>query len=538
MKNILGVYLLALFCVGLTYLSTLPLWEGFDENAHYSSLRQIADTGTIPIYGESLLDREITDYQGPNAYISLRPPFDQDPTNPNYLTYAQFFSNPSLVENYKEKYREPHRRAIYAPGVGLNWQAQHPAIYYAALAPLTKATDQSPLVTQVFVLRLASYIFALCGIAAGFIAVLRQRKAISNPAVLGFLVYPILLPMLFPEFARLGNDAFCLLITGIMALFLSLWLEQPKNKKWLLALGFSLGIGLLTKAFFLPIGAGLGLFFLLRVWAQRKNRKQRTENLLDLILVFVPAFLLGGGWYAYKFLVFGDITGSADSIKVADKGGLVANLKENFSVSAGLRSFLVMAASWVWGGTQSLTHLPKWMQIPCVLLVLWVVIEYLRQLRMKPLADPLWLPVWMFGLFAGSLFYYAILTIALSGNGGAPGWYLHILMPWTAPALGIGFMAIWQRPRERKVLIALLGYAALFHCAALWSYITLYTGCSVKGDDKNFAFPNNAYCLDQLGTIYDRLTVIGYPWLAIIGLSGAIMCTVWLIRNVKTKLAI
>ena len=48
------LYFLTLFFVGFGYLAILPAFEGFDENAHYSSIRQIADIGTIPIYGASL----------------------------------------------------------------------------------------------------------------------------------------------------------------------------------------------------------------------------------------------------------------------------------------------------------------------------------------------------------------------------------------------------------------------------------------------------------------------------------------------------
>ena len=51
-------YLLALLFMGLAYLAILPPFEGFDETAHYSSIRQIADTATIPLYGSiSLMGR-------------------------------------------------------------------------------------------------------------------------------------------------------------------------------------------------------------------------------------------------------------------------------------------------------------------------------------------------------------------------------------------------------------------------------------------------------------------------------------------------
>jgi len=44
------------------------------------------------------------------------------------------------------------------------------------------------------------------------------------------------------------------------------------------------------------------------------------------------------------------------------------------------------------------------------------------------------------------------------------------LMPWVAPALGIGFYSLLKKPRTKPFLIGLLLYAALFHLIALWSH--------------------------------------------------------------------
>jgi len=55
--------------LGLGYLAILPPFEGFDETAHYSSIRQIADTATIPFYGSSFIDQKIEQYMkaAPNS---------------------------------------------------------------------------------------------------------------------------------------------------------------------------------------------------------------------------------------------------------------------------------------------------------------------------------------------------------------------------------------------------------------------------------------------------------------------------------------
>ena len=47
--------LAAVLLVGIGYLSILPPFEGFDEYVHYSSVRQVADTRTVPILAGALL---------------------------------------------------------------------------------------------------------------------------------------------------------------------------------------------------------------------------------------------------------------------------------------------------------------------------------------------------------------------------------------------------------------------------------------------------------------------------------------------------
>src|SRR5450759_841907 len=172
----LPLYLLALFLMGLGYLAILPAFEGFDETAHYSSVRQIADTGTIPIYGASFLDDEIAHYQGPIPYTSGRPPFDLG------LTYKKFFAQPNLVENYLSSYRQAGF-SVYRPSQEQNWQAQHPPLYYMLMAPLEKATERLSFVTQMFILRLVSFLIALAGVAFGLLASRQSEKPIkTDPA--------------------------------------------------------------------------------------------------------------------------------------------------------------------------------------------------------------------------------------------------------------------------------------------------------------------------------------------------------------------
>jgi hypothetical protein len=526
----LPLYLLAMFFIGLGYLTILPAFEGFDETAHYSSVRQIADTGTIPIYGASFLDEEIAHYQGPIPYTSGTPPFDHG------LTYKKFFTQPNLVENYLSSYRQSDFPA-YRPSQEQNWQAQHPPLYYILLAPVEKATERLSFVTQIFILRLVSFLIALAGVAFGLLASRQSEKPIkTDPAIIGFMLYPLVLPMFFPEFTRIGNDCLCLFLVGATAFLLSKWLKDENNKRLSGAIGVVLGLGLLTKAFFIPIIAALGAFLLVRIFSDKHPGTIRSAHWKNLMLIFLPALLIGGGWYAYKFIAFGTLIGSADAITLANQGGLVAGLKHNFSLYAVVRGLVVTFVSYSWAGTWSLTRLPPYLHAPLLVLAVWIFGAFALQLKRRPLTDLAWLPVWLLGTFGCGFLYHTLIGVALSDNGQTPGWYLHILLPWVAPVLGIGTLSLLQNFRTKPLFVGLLFYAVPFQIMALWSQLALFTGCATKGEDKSYTFSGHIFCLDQIPILVDRLSVLGWPVLAAVGFGGGLICVLLLMRVLRGKL--
>lgn len=189
--------------------------------------------------------------------------------------------------------------------------------------------------------------------------------------------------------------------------------------------------------------------------------------------------------------------------------------------------------SYSWAGTWSLARLPAFFHFPLLALAILVVIAYLRQLKLRTLTDMAWLPVWVFCFFAFGLIWHVVVGVALNGNGATPGWYLHILMPWVAPALGMGISSILQHRQARQLLLVLLLYAVLYQIMVFWAQLALFTGCATKGDDKYYAFSGHFFCLDQTSLLMDRVAVLGYPGLAVIGFTGGLICFLWLLVQVR-----
>jgi hypothetical protein len=349
-------------------------------------------------------------------------------------------------------------------------------------------------------------------------------KTIPEGVAAGFPVFRLVTPMFFVEFARIGNDSLCLFLLGlIFGLSIRILYRDESDLIRPFAVGVLLGLGLLTKAFFIPIAGGYALFMAYRVWHAHHDAALRRQRAVTLALVLIPALLLGAGWYVYEFLAFGSPSGSRESILLAHHGGLIANLRERFSPYVFIRDVIAIVVSWSWAGSWSLVRVSPLLHIPLLLLMGWLFLSYIREAWRCSFSEAIWLPAWLFvPLFAG-LPYHSLVVIAL-GMSGTPGWYLNILAPFLAFAMGYGIERVCRSAAGRLVLGISLVYAALFLLIVIWSQMALFAGCAIKGDEKYYQFAGHWFCLDQLADVFAHLSVLGWPIPACICLSGGFLC--------------
>ena len=501
-------YLLGLFLVGLSYIAIVPVFEGFDETAHYSSLREIALNRSIPIYGKSFIDRSIAEYKGPESYGSGAPPFDQG------YVYPKFFADDKAVDRYVEAYRSAPVSDEFSYSGTPNWQAQHPPLYYLLLAPVLKLTSNFSMYEQVLTLRVLSYLLALIGVYFGMVGASTLFSNEGRAYLIGYALYPVLLPMFFLEFGRIGNDALCLLLSGLAYYALAQCVKKAFATQYLVILGVILGLGLLTKALFVPILAGTVIYIAGRFLADKETDRRWKRSIAAGSTVLVSAVLVGGGWYLYKSVDTGAMSGSDEAIRLAASGGLMQGLSRHFDVAALLRGISVWLPTYQWAGTWSLVRLPIYFQLPSLALLLAVMLNALVGLRGRKFSNLLWMSAIIFALFIAGLVWHVFVAMALGGVPTSPGWYLHTILPWVAPALGIGLQRFFLKGRVTRLLtLGLLVITFVYQLIATWSLLSLYSACAVKSPTKQFLFQGDWYCLSDLPQMTDRLSVIASPLL-------------------------
>jgi hypothetical protein len=528
----------AILLAGAAQLLVLPPFEGFDETAHYSYIREIADTHLVPIFGRSTIATIVAEYHrlGPMPYTTV-PPFNQN----GGWTYETFAANSAAQILYRERYRaagHPERR--YQPASELNWEAQHPPLYYALLAPIMRATDGLSFNAQFFVLRLVSYLLAAFGLVVGLSASLRffPNDTISRRALMaGALLYPFLVPMFLPEFGRLGNDSLCMFLVGVTWAALLAVIAERRGARAPLVLGVVLGLGLLTKAFFLPIGTGVFLYLMYRSMVVRNNPTLARARLREALTVAAIALVSAGWWYAYKFLAFNSITGGAELINLDAQGGLLPNLQQKFAIRYFARGVIALLASGYYTGTWSLTRLPELLYGPGLLLLAVIAVRSYRQLRRVPISEPEWGPLWMAAPVIGGFLYFILARIALSGSANnLGGWYFNVLAPVFAVLIGLGLHRPLAGRTAGWIARLLAAYALAFFVAGQWAQTTLYAGCAIKtAESKYYVFPDSAFCLTRLPALATNLSVVGWPRLAVLCFVGAILCLVLGVRMVSSR---
>jgi hypothetical protein len=483
--------LAAVLLAGLAHLLILPPFEGFDEPAHWSSLSRIAHDGRIPVYGEDRLDRAVRGYPGPHAY-SGTPPFDP----PFGVSYRGWTPDAGP--------RTQSPPSGFTPDAAPNWQAQHPPLYYLLMAPVFLASQNLGWVDHFAALRLASWLMAVAGLAIGVEAACRRVPGMTPGLGAVMAAWPFLFPQFFPEMARLGNDALCLLLAAL-AFRQALEMEARGHTIRSGALmGLWLGLGLLTKAFFLPISAGV-LAWLGWRWLAAGRQAARMKAMAAAALT---AGLIGGWFYVWQLAAHGTPTGGDEFIRFAQDGAVLGGLAQNFSMSALARGLAAIAASFAWAGTWSLARPPEILLAGPVLLIGFVLA---RCLWRRPPSSAL-LALFMAAPTAAGLVYHLLVRIAFTGAGsGTPGWYLHIL----APALIVVVAAGWRG--SRIVAPALAAWSAGLLALGMTLQLSLFSGCAVKGADRRYDL-TGADCLIDMA----QLSALGRPGLAAaLGLAGA-----------------
>ena len=501
-----GIFVLLL---GLAQLLVLPPFEGADEHGHFSMIRQYAAQGFVFDPAKLYIDKTFYEY-GDNAptFYSVLEPYDQ---NEGY-TYRSFFEMPELVKPYRETYADKPFTKKFEASEKQNWQQQHPPLYYMLLSYVQRAVEGLSFLDQFFALRFASYLLAWGGFMIGLWGSLRYSDpAMRKPLLFAYVLYPIFFLQFTPEFARLGNDSLCLFLIGIgWTLFLRSFRNEHDRTNNLL-FGLVMGLGLVTKAFFIPIVAGFGVYKLIVMLRDWKDRQLFSRRFDDLVLIGLPLVVFGF-WHIYKWRSTGVFLGHFEYKTVYEHGENLWDVfvRRNTEYTV-LYGFFGVFMSWTWSGTLSQPRYIDFFQYPYLFFTFWLVARGYLAMFSKKVSHPMWFVHWVLAFFLAGIFHHTFIILCLDNQGGTPGWYIHILAPMVAYLIAFGLAEAWQCLTARILVWMMVPYTLYFFGAVLWQELALYSGCAHQEKLKYLSYYDNAYCLTKGPMVFENLAVIASP---------------------------
>ncbi len=359
----------------------LPLWEGWDEYAHFAWLEHWNDRGTLPVASDHVSAEIDMSMQLAPLARELRW------IGPPYLTHSDWWALPAGEREKRERALRDIKPAGEHPFA--LYEAQQPPLYYWLSAPGLKLVAGRPLRDRVFAMRLLAVLFTSLAIPFTSLA--------AGPALACFCAALLAVaPGMVIDGSHVANDS---LAIGVTAIFL--WLMTREKTGWAAA-GLVLGAAILTKA---------SLLVLIPVLAVLWFRKPKKMG-----LAIGTGLAIGGWWYVRNLVIGAPLTGWQESVPLSR---VVSSAVALFHNGGWLNEFHTISKSFTWFGAWSFMTLRTWMYLVVEGFAFAGMLAALARERVSVRVPLTFVALFALAITGGAAAYFAVHNVA-----GIPGWYL------------------------------------------------------------------------------------------------------------------
>lgn len=400
---------------GAYYSSVIPLWEGFDEFAHYARVAYLSEYGREP------------DRQTPIP-AQIQQSLERLPAHDIGVSFDEYWKG----------VRRPAQPAT-------NYEAQQPPLFYwiAALVDRLAAWLGSPLGGRVLIVRLLCVLMASVAVPAAY----GVASAILGPrAGAGAAALVAVLPLFTFTATHVANDGMAI---GVGAALV--WLIVAAPGRWLLT-GLALAAALLTKAYFLAILPPIALLAL-----QPRHR-------ITILRALACAAVLCGWWFWDNWTTTGSLTGNLVLVRPGAAAGSMLQSLRTFPV---WRSADFIWTSFLWIGNWSFLVARAWMYHLAALLVIAALAAVAWRLWKKREPELGFLAA-VVAFFFAAVLYFGLASYSAGLGPGSHGWY--------ACAVAMPFCVLLAAGLRRYVWIAAALLAILEAFASNIYMLPYYAG--------------------------------------------------------------
>ncbi len=468
------IFLWACFVVrGLFYCVSLPVWEGFDEPAHFGYVQRVAVAGAWLVRPDTSSTREVESSISllPMPWVLRNEPLVRE-------THESYWRLPAAQRRDREQQLAALPRSLGALDslTALPVEAPQPPLAYWLMAPVYKLFAGSPLVTRVLVLRLVNLLLASIAVPAAWCAARylfgatteaeahggdAGRVAIAVAAVVA------LVPEVMFDSARVANSGLSIaLFSALAVLLLAIAEERTGVALWA---GLVLGLGLLTKAFFLT---AVPAVVALLVWAVWKGRLRLRSAAASLGI----AAAISGWWYVRNLSITGSFSGLLQDAALRN-----TPISQRLQRAAEVDWLVALDSTFfshIWFGSWSFLQVRSWIyRFFAVLAVLALIGLAVAWARSCPPRRRLAALSALYALFCAGLAYHILITFLVNGISSSAGWYLCAVIVPEAILAVVGLRALApQRARPYVAGGVAAAFALLDLYGAMFVAVPYYTG--------------------------------------------------------------
>lgn len=488
----------------------LPLWEGYDEFAHFGVVRAIAARGIL------LPPRDQPGPRDVEESLKLAPvPWEVRGWEVfrSSLTEEAYWRLPSEDRRAREarlRNLPPSWELEYSSGGVSAYEAYQPPLYYWLMAPALYALKGAGLLAQVMWLRWIGVFLTSLAIPLTFAIALDATQ--SESAAAGCCAVVAVMPELASNVARISNEPLAILLFTLLVWAGLRILKRAPDIRDAAMLGGILGLGLLTKAYFLtavPAVLLLLIYRYRRAWA-------------PTVTACAVTVAIAGWWYARNLATTGTFSGLAEAVMLR-KTGMTAMLAAIPRIPWRHAVDVTLATHLYFCGWSSLM-VRGWMYHVLFAIVALAALGLVRQLR----GPAMWWLAGVYGFFWLGQLYNVVLQYLTKGLAASMGWYMYAVV---APEVVLCVVA-FGRHRLAAAGVGTVLFGLLDIYGMHWVAIPYYTG--IIGHRATGALA--AMHVDQMRsagfhTMFERLAV--NKWAPV---SPPVLVTLWILYVAGTIL--
>lgn len=490
---------------GLFYCSFMPLWEGYDEYAHFAYVERLATTGDFLIDRDQPVSREV------KTSLQLAP-FAWGLQGMATLTEDDYWRLPPEQRLYLQSQLKAIPQGWSGepdPSGPRIYEALQPPLYYWLLSVPYRIARNASLADRVFLLRYVSLVIASFSVPLIFLV---AHRVVENSGVaLGASALLTAMPEFMVNVCRVGNECLGVVLYSWLILLCLDLAEDPVPRRTGMLAGIALGLGLLTKAYFLTAVAALGVLYMRRIW----TAKEKRAVVLHAVATFGIALLIAGWWYIRNRVTTGTWSGLTESVILRQYTWRqfldgIGHVRWGGAIDAILQTH-------VWFGGSSSLVVRSWMY-HLLFLVAAIAAVGVASVFWRPTVvrrSSLYTLLAFYGSFWVGQLYNVLLLFLSKGWSTSMGWYMYCVVAAEIPLLVVGLHSLLPMRGRAWVLSALiLCLTALDLYTVHFVSIPYYTGLIAHRPSGSLAAFHLAQ-LHQIGLpeVLNRLCVNKAFWL-------------------------